>query len=480
MLFIPLEKSIDWKRPPIITIALIVINVICYFGFQLNDDKYYSEGMQYYFQSGLSDIEIPYYADYLNNKNNIIYLFIKEKKEKKKLSKNKKLSLFSEMRNDGEFLLKLDSDQIIKKDDESYLKWKNLSEEFKRKLNKATFYSYGLKGYKVTFRTLFSHMFLHANFEHLFWNMVFLFIFGFSVEIILGWKIYLPTYLLAGIGSGLFYTFLEPNSAIPGIGASGAISGLTGMYTVLFGMRKIRFFYFLFVFFDTVKAPALIILPLWLGYELYNHYFIPTNINNLAHAGGLISGALIAYLAKKFYKKINLKYMDENNEKEVFDKLFAKGLALIAELKIVKAKTHFLNLYNEYPNDINVLKQLFNLSKFDPSSKDFHDYASKILITTFDDYQTNKIIREVYSEYVSKAKPGPKLKIDVMVKLLLRFIKSNFLEDAEKIIILLINNKVKHKGISECMQMLINKYHSTDIEKAKKYQKIYDRLYVGV
>ena len=146
MLFIPLEKNIDWKRPPVITIALIIINVICYFGFQLNDDKNYSDGMQYYFQSGLSDIEIPYYAEYIGNKNNILSFFIAKKKEKKKLSRSEKYSLFSEMQNDGEFLNKLESGQIIKKGDENYLKWKKLSGEFKRRINKATFYFTWTKG----------------------------------------------------------------------------------------------------------------------------------------------------------------------------------------------------------------------------------------------------------------------------------------------------------------------------------------------
>jgi len=480
MLFIPLEKNIDWKRPPVITIALIVINVILYFGFQLNDDENYSDAIQYYFESGLSDIEVPYYVEYQKNKNKLLSLFSSKQQEKKKISKKERYSLFSDMQNDGEFLLKLESDQIIKRDDESYKKWKTFSEEFNRRRNKATFYSYGLKSYKVSLGTLFSHMFLHANFEHLFWNMVFLFVFGFSVEMILGWKIYLTTYLLAGIGSGLFYTLLEPNSAIPGIGASGAISGLAGMYTVLFGLRKIRFFYFVFVFFDTVKAPALIILPLWLGYELYNHYFIPTNINNLAHAGGLISGALIAYLAKKFHRDIDNEYMDENNEKEIFDKLYAEALSLIAALNVDKAKTLLVQLNQDYPENLEVLKQLFNLAKFTPDSNEFHNYANKILSSSEDNPQINKIILEVYNEYISKAKPGPKLKIDLMVKLGCRFLKSNYLDDAEKIILLLINNKVKHKDISAVMQILINKYSATNSEKANKYQKIYNTIFAEI
>lgn len=382
-----------------------------------------------------------------------------------------------EMRNDGVFLNKLETDQIITKSDEIYEKWKNLSDEFNRLRNKATFYSYGLKSYKVSVDTLFSHMFLHGGFEHLFWNMVFLFVFGFSVEMILGWKIYLPTYLLAGIGSGLFYTFLEPNSAVPGIGASGAISGLTGMYTVLFGLRKIRFFYFVFVFFDTVKAPALVILPLWLGYEFYNHYFLPSNINNLAHAGGLISGAVIAYLAKKLHRKIDIKYMDENRDKENFDKLYAEAMELTAALKVDKAKKSFLQLNNEYPENVEVLKHLFNLSKFDPSSEDFHKFAIETLSLIEQSPQTDKIILQVYNDYINNAKPKPRLKLDLMMNLTHRFLMAGFLDDAEKIILLLINNKIKHTKMAPCILMFINKLAATNVEKSTKYQKLYDQVY---
>jgi membrane associated rhomboid family serine protease len=475
MLFIPLEKNIDWKKPPVITITLIIINVICYFGFQMNDKENYSEAMRYYFKSGLYEIEVPYYAKYLENKNNIFTLFVTKKETT--LSKAEMETLFFKMRNDGAFLAELENNQIIKKEDENYRRWKSLSDKYKTKLNRATFYAYGLKSYKSTFETLFSHMFLHANFEHLFWNMVFLFVFGFSVEMILGWKIYLPTYLLAGIGSGLFYTFLEPNSAIPGIGASGAISGLAGLYTVLFGLRKIRFFYFIFVFFDTVKAPALVILPLWLGYELYNHYFIPTNINNLAHAGGLVSGALIAYVAKKFHKNINNEYMNENNVKEIFDKRHAEALSAIAAFNMEKAKTILLELDHDYPGNIEVLKQLFNVFKLAPNSDGFHQYARAIFLLPEENSPLNKEILEVYKEYVSKAQPKPKLNADIMIKLAFRFLKANMLEEVEKIILLLIKNKIKHKDLSVSLQMLINKYRETNVEKSNKYQHIYNTLF---
>ena len=483
MLFIPLEKEIDWKNPPFLTIALILVNTFCYFAFQGDDEENYIAAMNYYYDSGLADIEIPYYKVFVkNNKTNdnsdatrIVNVDLSKLSEKQKLIN--KYALLGEMIRDGEFLSKLESGEIIKKEDDVYKKWKRLRSEFRNEIGKTTFYEYGLQAYKPTFVTLITHMFLHANFEHLFGNMIFLFLFGYSVEMILGWRIYLFTYILAGIGSGLFYILLEPFNAASGIGASGAISGLTGMYTVLYGLRKIRFFYFAFVFFDTVKAPALIILPIWLGYEFYNHYFIPSNINNLAHAGGLISGAVIAFLAKKYHRNIDTDYMDENKKNEEFDLLYASAMNYVSSLQTDKAISEFNKLKTTWPDNIEVKKQLFNLHKFSASSDAFHNIAREIFSIKENSVQVNKVIFETYHEYKEKAKPGPKLTVDQLMKLAFRFMQNNYLIEAEKIIVLLLKNKVKHQLLAESLQLLSTKYGLQDAKKSKYYLNLRNTLF---
>lgn len=498
MLFIPLEKAIDWKKPPVITIALILINTFIYFVFQSNDNENYHEGMKFYYTSGLAEIEIPFYKRYLqkikqlDNKNTdkpaaLITSEVSEEKSEEelhKLSKQeqkeyliKKYALLKKMLSDGKFLALLDAGEIIRKDDNTYSEWVKLSGEFKEKIRTATFYEYGLQAYKPSVVTLITHMFLHADFSHLLGNMIFLFIFGFSIEMILGWRIFLFTYILAGVGSALFYIGLEPYNASSGIGASGAISGLTGMYTVLYGFRKIRFFYFAFVFFDTVKAPALIILPLWLGYELYNHYFIPSNINNLAHAGGLISGAIIAFLAKKYYRNIDANYMDENSKNEEFDLLFAQAMQYVSSLQADKAKILFLQLHNERPNDTEVLKQLFNITKFNPSSVDFHDSALKIFLLKERNSQINNLIFSTYKEYISIAKPAPKLNAEQLMVLVFRFLQDNHLDEAEQIIVFLLKKKIRHKSLINSLQTLADKYSVSNSKKSRYFLDMRNTLF---
>ena len=89
----------------------------------------------------------------------------------------------------------------------------------------------------------------------------------YTVEQTLGTKRYLALYLLAGACGDLGDLLSRWNSPIIGLGASGAISGLMASYAVLYGRQRIRFFYQFLFYFDYVKAPAIILLPVWIGHE---------------------------------------------------------------------------------------------------------------------------------------------------------------------------------------------------------------------
>lgn len=103
--------------------------------------------------------------------------------------------------------------------------------------------------------------FLHASTGHLLGNMVFLFLFGFSVEPGPGRWRYLAFYLLGAVGGSLMAGWAYAGQGSYGLGASGAVSALMGMYAVLYRLRRVRFFYQLFFYFNYVTAPALLLLP---------------------------------------------------------------------------------------------------------------------------------------------------------------------------------------------------------------------------
>ncbi|MCI0410811.1 MAG: rhomboid family intramembrane serine protease, partial [Acidobacteria bacterium] len=108
--------------------------------------------------------------------------------------------------------------------------------------------------------TLLTSMFLHGGIMHLVGNMWFLWVFGDNVEDRMGHFRYLVFYLICGVGAGLAHALLNLNSAIPAVGASGAISGVLGAYMVMFPGTRVVTLVPLIVFFFTVQIPAVVML----------------------------------------------------------------------------------------------------------------------------------------------------------------------------------------------------------------------------
>jgi membrane associated rhomboid family serine protease len=148
---------------------------------------------------------------------------------------------------------------------------------------------------------LFTSMFLHGDFAHLAGNMLFLWIYGDNVEHYLGRVAYLVTYLLTGVLATLAFAVFSQGSLVPLVGASGAISGVLGLYFVLFPRNRIKLFIFLFPFiFQVFLVPARVVLAFYLVVQ----NFVPALITNSpgggvaygAHIGGFLAGLLLAML----------------------------------------------------------------------------------------------------------------------------------------------------------------------------------------
>jgi membrane associated rhomboid family serine protease len=124
---------------------------------------------------------------------------------------------------------------------------------------------------------VFTAMWLHANVEHIFFNMISLLIVGPAVEVLLGKIRFLALYLIAGLGGSVGSYLLGPHN-VAGIGASGAIMGVMGAYVVI-GLRR---------HLPIAPVVGLIVLNLAIGFF--------GNIDWRAHLGGLATGAVLALL----------------------------------------------------------------------------------------------------------------------------------------------------------------------------------------
>ena len=160
--------------------------------------------------------------------------------------------------------------------------------------------------------TLITSQFLHAGFTHIAFNMLFLYIFGNNIEEQLGSAKYLLFYLSCGVLAGLSQWFFSAMSAVPSLGASGAIAGVMGAYILKFPQAKVVTLVPLGFFFPLFRIPAVYFLGFWFLQQAFNgvaSFEVQASVGMesggvayWAHAGGFIFGAILAPMLGLFSK----------------------------------------------------------------------------------------------------------------------------------------------------------------------------------
>ena len=152
--------------------------------------------------------------------------------------------------------------------------------------------------------TLFTSMFVHGGFFHVAGNMLYLWIFGNNVEDAMGRARFILFYLLSGLAAAFTQVMAGPNSSIPMVGASGAVSGILGAYLLLYPHARVLTLITLGWFWRLVEIPALIVLGFWIAVQVLNGLvtfnFQGGGVAWFAHIGGFAAGmALIPFFKRR-------------------------------------------------------------------------------------------------------------------------------------------------------------------------------------
>ncbi len=449
LLIFPAERKINWSKPPLATLGLIVINVLVFFIFQADEDDNYNNAIDYYLNSPLVSLEYSKYYQFRNPQAST------------KAIQNLTIS--------GD-----DISQLIMDDDWSALiekglyptssvehsNWLEYRQQFESLLSNVTSYGKGLRPAKPSLLTNFTHMFLHGDGFHLLGNMVFLLIFGFSLEIIFGVFKYLGLYLLSGIGAGIFYTLINSQSYIPLIGASGAISGLMGCYAVVYGFRRIQFFFWFVSYFNYIKLPALIVLPVWLMKEVWEYLNNPgSNVAYMAHVGGLMAGALVGFIIKH-QTTIDKEYIEGSDEEDSRDPIaedLEAALEAMRRLNFSKAQTLLHKIIRLQPANIRALELLYYVEKIKPKQSSFKRVVEQIFEVTRNERDLDDWVHQIYDEF-RRLNPQGGLSVKRLVELCRRFSRSGHTADAEAIIELLEGARPDTPELPEIIFNLGNYY----------------------
>jgi membrane associated rhomboid family serine protease len=437
MLLIPFDRALDWRRPPLATFALILANILIFFLVQGGERAAVERAAEFYRDSGLAALELPAYRDYLEARRRLHWPTPVQENPLEAAG-----VLMFELQFDQEFQAALTEGRIISPAAHEHGRWQALRAQFLSHWQGITFIRYGLQPALLDPVSALSHMFMHGGLSHLFGNMLFLFAVGFLVEGALGRGAFLAAYLASGIGAAGLFVAMNATSLVPLVGASGAIAGLMGLYAVLFGKRRISFFYYVGVYFDYVKAPAFLLLVLWLGWEVVQFLTLgkDSNVAYLAHIGGLATGAVIAAVLLRLPGRVDRDYLEANARTEAFRAQCAAADGHLQRLELERALALLEPLWAQSPNDRELLRKLFISAKSQPQSEAFHRAAHAIFLLPERDAASNRWVHQTYREYVKRARPRFRLFAEHVSRLAERFTQSGDFEDAERLIAVMLKS----------------------------------------
>ncbi|MEM7468687.1 MAG: rhomboid family intramembrane serine protease [Pseudomonadota bacterium] len=149
--------------------------------------------------------------------------------------------------------------------------------------------------------TVITSMFLHGGFMHLAGNMLYLWIFGNNVEDCMGRFRFIVFYLVCGAAAAYAQIFVNPESTIPMVGASGAISGVLGAYLLVYPKANVLVIIPLGFIIQTIRLPAVIVLLVWFAIQIFSSLNAEPGTPGVAwyaHVGGFVAGVILIPLFK--------------------------------------------------------------------------------------------------------------------------------------------------------------------------------------
>ena len=418
MVIIPVENRPDWRNPPLATLLLIVINVLVFFLYQGKDTQRLEQSYEWYAQSGLLERERQPFLNYLDRANpELLEKFDTSADDDNTHPQQiawQHDAQFQHAAHDRAFARALHQELDGDPD------WRANRSRFDELVSTVSSRAYAFNAAEARPVTWITNMFLHGSLMHLVGNMAFLFLFGFALEIAIGRGMFLLLYLCSGLGGTLLYwasVFGTDNSVV---GASGAIAGLMGMYIALYGMRKINFFYHVIFFAGQIRAPALIMLPVWVGYELLGARNAATNVAHWAHTGGLLFGFVMLALWMRVGLKVNRDYVEKIDHDAPFKAALKQIQELVVAMKLDAARQAAEALVKAHPRDARSWRSWYEVVKISPASRAYHQAVHTLFKQAGNaprDPALQALIEEVAHDYIRIGGDAPAMTESVSLAL---------------------------------------------------------------
>lgn len=439
MLILPLHRKPTRENLPVVTVMLVLANALVFAFLQSNDNVVEERAAERYVGSGVLELEWSWFREWADttHSNDVqpeqLDEMLPEVGEHERADFIRMMSIESE----PAFAQAVRDEWFVSAESDSYRKWEAARARLEEDREGSYTRRYMLGYDEVRAPTLLTHMFMHGGLMHLIGNMLFLVLLGILLEPALGGLRLLGAYLLAGLGAAGLSLAIHYGDGSGMVGASGAIAGLMGLLAVVYGMRRIRFFYWAFVYFDYVRAPALLLLPVWLGWEVFS--FFVNEGNNVAydaHIGGIVSGALIGVFLVRT-SQVHEAWLDSTTSEESLDDDRDNARAAqsaVDRLDAAEAKRLLRPLLARYGGDHELLRLYLAACQLQSDDPDLHDAACRIFELHGDEPEERQLVVDTFNRYLAATRSRFRMRATLALGLAGRFVDWNRLDEARALI----------------------------------------------
>lgn len=471
MIIVPTEKQFTWRHAPIVLFFIVLLNLLFFSLYQSGDSGKLQAAFAAYEKSEFFEREWPIFANYLQetHEEELLETYREQYRDENYDE------IVGDMLTNQEFYhyLKENAGKFFYQ--EFYSQWTVERERIHQLVRSLSYFAYGLTATDLHVYSFLTHQFLHGDIMHLLGNMFFLIVCGFAVEAAIGHWRFLLFYLVAGCAGGYAHVASNWESTTPLVGASGAISGVMAMYLTVFRLKRIEFFYWFFFFAGYFRAPALLILPFYVGKEIHSFYSdADSNVAFMAHAGGFIAGALLIGLALLVNRSmLNTQYIETDQSVDPHQKELADIYSAIEKFRFDQALLLVNNLLKTTGPNFGLALIRYNLLKI--SRGDIFIRATINLLTMSGFSPTE--LEKVDKIWKSNPEVHNLLNEQQALKLGMQFTELEDLQSAEQLFALLEGRDCKNQAMSVFALKLAKAFHAKrNSAKRVRYDSIAQTL----
>ncbi|MFV8781019.1 rhomboid family intramembrane serine protease [Microbulbifer sp. SA54] len=455
MLIIPIQNKPDWRRPPLVCFALIVINLLVFVLYQGGDEARWQQAEDFYFDSELPELEERRFFEFVD---------LEHPEWRTQAQGAGEEFIYQQLLWSHEFHHWL----LPRLQAEGEQQWLQQRREFAGLRDRLSSFAYGLTPAEPTVQGLFGHMFLHGGWDHLLGNMIFLLLFGLSVELALGARWFIGLYLLGGLAAAGLHCLVEAGSRMPVIGASGAVSAVMGMFVAVYGVRRLRFFYTLGFAFGEFSAPALLVLPLWLGKEVFGYLFGSDNIAYWAHFGGLVAGFAATMLLIRLRPAETL-HVEEDLPPSPAQLALARIESMQNHGKLLEAGQAAAAVIRQHPESLPLIHKGIELSALAPNSEAHHRACMALFALAQKPGGDFVPIAQGVRDYLGRTAVPRALTVKISLVLAQRAAQEKDWALVEELLQRLVARQQRHPLMARLAQGLVNHYRRCgDEERARR------------